>query len=90
MISSFQFLWKQICCCPKKDSLYITLGPCVGLLVAVLYMISKFVDLANCTLKIHLYWIILRREESKQREKQRKKRKKRQEIDRADLIQDFN
>ena len=34
-----------------KISLDFTLGPCVGLLMAVQYTISKYVDLANCTLK---------------------------------------
>ena len=42
-----------------KDCLNFTLGPCGGLLVAVLHMISKYVDLANCTLKIHIYWMTL-------------------------------
>ena len=31
----------------------------IGFLVAVPFIISKFSDPANCTLNIHIYWMIL-------------------------------
>ena len=34
-------------------------APCVGFFVAVLYVIMKYVDLANCILKTHINWVIL-------------------------------
>ena len=42
---------------PQKMPVFITLGPCVGIFVAVLYMISKYFDLAYWTLTLPINWI---------------------------------
>ena len=43
----------------KPLAVYFGLWPCVGLLVAVLCIVSKYVHLLKCTLTIHIFWIIL-------------------------------
>ena len=48
------FEWLKL---PQKMPVFITLGPCVGLFVAVLYMISRFFDLAYWTLTLPINWI---------------------------------
>ena len=42
----------------RRTAIDYILGPCAGLLVAAMYTISKYVDLANCTLKIHTFFAI--------------------------------
>ena len=44
---------------PQAICLYFVLGPCAGLFVVILYLISKYVGLACCIIKLHIYWNIL-------------------------------